>query len=164
MLIVSAAADQPPADISLGVRQAVLGIISYTRWPQKPATQRLCIVGEPAHAGALFDGPMRIGGTPLLVTRNALEAGQLGQACDTVLAGALTRYESDTLHRQVAGHPVLTITEDDPTCSGTSMFCLDTTGPGQQVFFAVNLDSVARSGVLVNPRVLLLGRRKKTQP
>lgn len=163
ILIVSAAADQPPADISFGVRRAVMGIISYTRWPNKRATQRLCVVGQPLHAGALFS-PTQIGDTPLVVTRRALQVGDVGDECDTVYTGALTGTETDALHRQIAGHPVLTITENDPSCSGPSMFCLDTAGKGGNVFFAVNLDSVARSGVLVNPRVLLLGRRKNTRP
>jgi hypothetical protein len=164
IFILSAAADQPPADISFGVRQAVMGIISYTRWPKQLTSHRLCVIGQPDHAGALFDLPMQIGGTPVIVTRYALAADHIGEACDTVYAGALTAPESDALHRQVAGNPVLTITENDPSCSGAFMFCLDTTGAGGRVFFAVNLDSVARSGVLVNPRVLLLGRRKKSQP
>jgi hypothetical protein len=164
LLMVSAVADPPPPDVSISVRQAVLGIISYTRWPRKLAAQRLCVVGQPSHAGALSDGPTQIGGIPLIVSRSTLPADHIGNECDTVYTGALTETETLSLHRQLAGHPVLTITETDPSCSGTSMFCLDTTGEGGHVFFAVNLDSVARSGVLVNPRVLLLGRRKKTQP
>ncbi len=163
LFIVSAVADQPSADISTGVRQAVLGIISYTRWPKKPAAQRLCLVGQPSHAGALFDAPMQVGGSPVIVTRHALQSDRIGDECDTVYSGALTGLETDALHRQIAGHPVLTISEDDKSCSGASMFCLDTTGAGGKVFFAVNLDSVARSGVLVNPRVLLLGRRRKAE-
>ncbi len=164
IFILSAAADQSPADLASGVRQAVLGIISYTRWPRQVAAQRLCVVGQPGYAGALFGKPMQTGGTPVLVTRNALATDQIGEDCDTVYAGALSGPEAAALHRQIAGHPVLTITESDPSCSGTFMFCLDTSGAGGKVFFAVNLDSVARSGVLVNPRVLLLGRRKKTPP
>jgi hypothetical protein len=40
------------------------------------------------------------------------------------------------------------------------MFCLNLAAGGATAGFAVNLDSVARSGVAVNPRVLLLGRRR----
>jgi hypothetical protein len=164
LVMVSAVADPPQPDVSISVRQAVLGIISYTRWPKHLAAQHLCVVGQPSHAGALAAGPTQIGGIPLIVSHTALPADDIGQACDTVYAGALTESETDMLHRELSGHPVLTITENDPSCSGPSMFCLDTNGAGGSVFFAVNLDSVARSGVLVNPRVLLLGRRKKTQP
>jgi hypothetical protein len=163
-LMVSAVADPPQQDVSISVRQAVLGIISYTRWPKKLAAQRLCVVGQPSHAGAFSAGPTQIGGVPLIVNRRALPADHIGDDCDTVYAGALSATETDALHRQLAGHPVLTIAENDQSCSGASMFCLDTAADGGGVFFAVNLDSVARSGVLVNPRVLLLGRRKKTQP
>lgn len=164
MFTPSARADPPPQDVAAGVRQTVLGIISYTRWPEKPAMQRLCIVGQPSHAGALLAGPIQLGGTELAVTRNALQGGDIGRNCDTVYAGTLGEDETTTLRRQIAGHPVLTIAEDDPSCSSLIMFCLDTNGTGPDVAFVVNLDSVARSGVMVNPRVLLLGRRKKHQP
>jgi hypothetical protein len=157
-------AQRPADDTSLGVKQAVLGIMSYTRWPGSRIGLRLCVVGQPRHAAALFDGQIRLGATPVAVSRNSLQASQLGAQCDAVYEGTTSAEERQLLHLQLAGHPILTITEDDPTCSGPSMFCLDTGGHDPRVGFAVNLDSVARSGVEVNPRVLLLGRRRKPAP
>jgi hypothetical protein len=166
ILIVSvpSLAQVAASETSLAVRQAVLGIMSYTRWPERPVSLRLCVVGQPDHAASLFDGPIRLGDATVVVSRPALQGGQLGAQCDAVYAGGTNAGEQQLLRLQLAGHPVLTITEDDPQCSGPSMFCLDTAAPDGQVGFAVNLDSVSRSGVLVNPRVLLLGRHRKSAP
>ena len=57
----------------------------------------------------------------------------------------------------VAGHPVLTISENDPSCTAGGMFCLNV--DGERVSFDINLDAVARSGVRVHPNVLNLARR-----
>jgi hypothetical protein len=164
LALLPAHAAIPSDDIAAGVRQAVLGIMSFTRWPTPTSKVRLCVVGQPGYAGALFGTPMRFGDTPVAVSRRAVQGGDLGEQCDAIYAGAMADPERETLRRQLRGHPVLTMTEDDPQCSGHSMFCLDTAGAGAQVGFAVNLDSVARSGVAVNPRVLLLGRRRKSLP
>jgi hypothetical protein len=158
MALVPALAEVPPHDVAAGVRQAVLGIMSYTRWPTSLSRVRLCVVGEPVFAAALFDPPMQFGGTTIAIGRRAVQAGDLGTQCDAVYVGAMAAAEGEALHHELLGHPVLTITEDDPHCSGPNMFCLTT--HGLPVGFSVNLDSVARSGVAVNPRVLLLGRRR----
>jgi hypothetical protein len=138
--------------------------MSFTRWPEPMTSVRLCVVGQPGYAGALFGAPMQFGDTPVAVSRRAVQGSDIGAHCDAIYAGALDDTEREALYRQVVGHPVLTMTEDDPQCSGHSMFCLDTAGASAQVGFGVNLDSVARSGVAVNPRVLLLGRRRKVKP
>jgi hypothetical protein len=166
--LVPALAEVPSDDTATGVRQAVLGIMSYTKWPGSPTKVRLCVVGQPGFAEALLDSPMQFGATQVEVDRRAVEGGGLGDRCDAVYAGAMEAPERDALHRQLVGHAVLTMTEDDPHCSGQTMFCLDIaqTGAraGSPVGFSVNLDSVARSGVAVSPRVLLLGRRRKPSP
>jgi hypothetical protein len=159
--LMPASAEVPSDEVSAGVRHAVLGIMSYTKWPGSPAEVRLCVVGQPGYAQTLFAGPMQFRDTRVAVDRRAVSAGSLGEQCDAIYAGPMGASERDDLHRQLVGHPVLTMTEDDPQCSGRSMFCLDIARGGAQVGFAVNLDSVARSGVAVNPRVLLLGRRRK---
>lgn len=60
----------------------------------------------------------------------------------------------------LAGHPVLTIAEHDPSCTAGGMFCLNV--DGDRVSFDINLDAVARSGVRVHPNVLNLARRPVT--
>ena len=158
---------QVPATPSLNARalvvaQVVLGIISYTAWPVPPSPVRLCMIGEPHDVdGRLLNGS-RAGTMHVIAEPISINDPHLGAECDVVYAGALTDAERDVLRDHIQGHPVLTISEDDTACSGGSMFCLTTSST--KVAFSVNLDSVARSGVEVNPQVLLLGRRQEAQP
>ncbi|OFT88864.1 YfiR family protein, partial [Burkholderia sp. HMSC10F09] len=144
----------PPHDAA--VRRVVLGIVSFTRWPTQPARLRLCIVGRPDYAGGLID-TLQAGTTPLDVQRIRFDERALGSACDVVYLGMLSDDERAQVRRAVAGHPVLTIAEHDPSCIAGGMFCLNV--DGEPVTFDINLDAVARSGVRVHPNVLNLARR-----
>ncbi len=161
-MAAAAPANPPPDGIDMRVEQAVLGIVSYTRWPQGPIRPRLCVLGEPAYAGALLAGPGPLDGG-VTVSRDGPGDAGLAARCDAVYEGTLTPSLKQSVRQLLGGHPTLTIAENDPECSGGSMFCLDIAAAraGGQVLFSVNLDSVARGGVQINPRVLLLGRRRK---
>ena len=87
---------------------------------------------------------------------------RLGDECDVVYSGDITESERVILRNDLAGHPVLTISEHDPSCSDSNAFCLVV--HGTVVSFSVNLDSIARSGVRVDPHVLLLGRQPSPSP
>ncbi len=132
--------------------EVVLGIISYTTWPTPHAPLRLCVLGHPRDAEAPLLNGSRIGTMRVRAEPMSLDDPQLGADCDVVYAGALTGRDFTRLRADVQGHGVLTISEDDAACSGTT------------VLFSVNLDSVAHSGVEVNPQVLLLGRRPAVTP
>lgn len=141
------------------VRQVVLGIVSFTRWPTTPVRLHLCVTGRPDYAGDLTD-TMQAGSTVLDVQRVRFDDPSLGIACDVVYLGALGNDERMRVRTALAGHPVLTIAEHDPSCTAGSMFCL--TVEGEHVTFDINLDAVARSGVRVHPNVLNLARRTLT--
>ncbi|RQR30256.1 YfiR family protein [Burkholderia sp. Bp9143] len=141
------------------VRQVVLGIVSFTRWPTTPVHLHLCVTGRPDYAGALTD-TMQAGSTVLDVQRVRFDDPALAIACDVVYLGKLGDDERTRVRAAVAGHPVLTVAEHDPSCTAGSMFCL--TVEGESVTFDINLDAVARSGVRVHPNVLNLARRPLT--
>lgn len=141
------------------VRQVVLGIISFTRWPTTPVRLHLCITGRPDYARGLTD-TLQAGSTLLDVQRVRFDDPSLGIACDVVYLGALNNDERARVRAALAGHPVLTIAEHDPSCTAGGMFCLDV--DGDRVSFDINLDAVARSGVRVHPNVLNLARRPVT--
>jgi hypothetical protein len=158
-----AAPSIPPEMGAAGaVSRIVQGIVSYTRWPTPPARVRLCIVGQSEYADALFPNGLQTVATTIQTQRMPIGDSHLGAECDVVYSGVLTDSERDRLRSDLAGHPVLTISEHDDTCSSSSAFCLVI--HGIDVSFAVNLDAVARSGVRVNPQVLLLGRRRGLKP
>jgi hypothetical protein len=85
------------------------------------------------------------------------DAGLLSQ-CDGVYAGMLDDAAWRQLRARLESQPLLSISERQELCLIGCMFCLDVRENG--VAFETNLDSVARSGVRVNPRVLQLARRK----
>ncbi|WP_230681164.1 YfiR family protein, partial [Paracidovorax cattleyae] len=82
----------------------------------------------------------------------------LPTACAGVYAGHLEDAEWRQLLQKVGSRPPLSISERRELCRIGCMFCLEVRQDG--VGFESNLDSVARSGVHVNPRVLQLSRRK----
>jgi len=141
------------------VRQVVLGIISFTRWPTPPARLHLCVTGRPDYAQGLVD-TLQAGSTPLEVQHVQFDDSTLGTTCQVVYLGELSASERQQLSAALAGHPVLTIAEHDPSCTAGSMFCLNV--DVDRVTFDINLDAVARSGVRVHPNVLNLARRPVT--
>ncbi|RQZ15308.1 YfiR family protein [Burkholderia sp. Bp9031] len=162
--IAAAASPANPASPAISshdssVRQVVLGIVSFTRWPTTPVRLHLCVTGRPDYAAGLTD-TLQAGSTVLDVQRVRFDDPGLGIACDVVYLGALGNDERTRVRAALAGHPVLTIAEHDESCTAGAMFCL--TVDGEHVTFDINLDAVARSGVRVHPNVLNLARRPLT--
>jgi hypothetical protein len=156
----SPAPDTPPANLDTAVQQVVLGIISFTHWPQPHTPVRLCIVGNTQFA---LDGIDRFASpsAPDVTIRNTSASDPtIGAACDVLYFGTLSDAQRQQVDASRAGHPILTIAESDRTCTLGAMFCLTT--DASRVAFDMNLDSVARSGVRVSPKVLELARKRST--
>ncbi|WP_179221682.1 YfiR family protein [Inquilinus limosus] len=154
-------AQDPPRDSAAAVQQVVMGIISYTRWPVEPPRLRLCVIGPADYARDLLAGAVQPSGRPVLGDRLGTD-GSPGEDCDVVYLGRVGEAERRQIFERLAGRPVLSISEQDDSCTVGGMFCLQVRGT--QVSFQINLDSVARGGVRVSPKVLQLGRRKETAP
>lgn len=143
---------------SQSVAHAVFGILSYTRWPGDPQTVRLCVVGPTEYADELLKGAVLSGARRTVVRRMHLNDAALLTECDGVYAGVLGDDAWRQLVARLGDRPLLSISERQELCRIGGMFCLDVRPGG--VSFEINLDSVARSGVRVNPRVLQLAKRK----
>lgn len=144
---------------TLGVSRTVQGILGYTRWPGDMAVVRLCVIGPTEFADALLhEKNMSLGLQALQVRRVRLEDITGPGECDGIYAGQLSVQAWRELMQRLAGQPLLTISERGELCRVGAMFCLR--GRGEGLGFEVNLDSVARSGVRVNPKVLQLARQK----
>lgn len=142
----------------LSIADAVRGILGYARWPTETANLRLCVVGHSPHAEQLLKSTLEpLGQRSIKVTRVASEI-DIASQCEGLYVGNLEDATWRRLFAQIAGRPVLTICERSPACTSGGMFCLDI-DDNAGVQFEINLDSVARSGVRVNPQVLRLGRR-----
>ncbi|VVE89369.1 hypothetical protein PBR20603_03338 [Pandoraea bronchicola] len=142
------------------VRQVVLGIISFTRWPSTPAKVRLCVSGNTDYARDLLSGPLPSSGVPVEAQRMSVADPAIGSLCDALYLGAVSDAERRQLLANIAGHPILTISERNDSCTLGAMFCLNV--DPDRVTFDINLDTVARSGVRVHPNVLKLARKVGT--
>ncbi|WP_246165088.1 YfiR family protein [Pigmentiphaga aceris] len=139
------------------VKDVVLGLLSYVRWPTEPAGIQLCVVGPTSYADGVMRGMVQATGRKVLAQRLSFDDARLGERCNAVYLGLLTDAERLALFHALEGHAVLSISERDLGCSVGSVFCLNVGTP--RVSFEVNLDSMARSGLRVHPSVLQLAKR-----
>ena len=138
------------------VQRIVSGIISYTRWPKLNAAPRICIFRSARMAHIIASNITPISFTPVIV-ENSEEA--LIANCDGIYFGIEAPEQQVKLIEAYQPRALLLIAEQNTECLIGSSFCLniDVT----PVKFAVNLDSLSRSGVRVNPEVLMLARNSR---
>lgn len=143
-------------DMDKSVRSMVSGIISYTRWPQPEQPPTLCIFSSARYRNALITAEgSPVTYHPIMVHshREALNAG-----CAAIYFGSESPEQQTELQNMLNARPTLLISEQNAECRIGSSFCL--LFNTDKVTFAVNLDSLSRSGVRVNPDVLMLARNK----
>jgi len=140
------------------VRSIVSGIVSYTRWPALSGQPKLCIYASSHYRQALSseDEHNPLPYSPVIVhsDREALAA-----RCDALYFGSESPAKQQEIINQYQGQALLLMSEQNPECVIGSAFCLII--EHNLVRFSVNLDALARSGVRVNPDVLMLARNKK---
>lgn len=137
------------------VRQTVLDILSYTRWPSEPARLQVCITAPTEYAASLLAIDRQANGRPVEVHRYEFDDEALTRHCDVIYLGILTSEQRLSLFERLRGHAILSISEQSRECIADAVFCLQA---GERVRFRVNLDALARSGVRVHPAVLKLAR------
>lgn len=144
---------ETPAQRSAAIATTVAGIISYTRWPADPRPINLCVMAKPMYAAGLLKDN-RIAGREIAARVMEIGDPEAPSTCNILYLGALPEKDRLALFSSLAGHPILTISETDPACNAGSMFCLRF--EPDRIGLQMNLDSIARSGVHVDPHVLLL--------
>ena len=145
------------AETDKSVRSIVSGIVSYTRWPSISGAPKLCIFATSRYLQALstVDEQSLLPYIPVVVhtPQDALAA-----SCDGIYFGTESPARQVELINQYH-RALLLISEHNPECIIGSAFCLITDEP--RIRFSVNLDALSRSGVRVNPDVLMLARNKQ---
>lgn len=113
---------------------------------------------------ALLDHFHTIGNTAIkprtLVPRAVKADTDLRTDCDMVYFAGQQAEAIRPQLRQLVGWPVITLGDYPEFCSDGGLFCLDPVG-GTSLRFHVNLDSIARSHLHVNPQVLRLVRPRE---
>lgn len=134
------------------VARMVRSIAEFARWPDEDRALRLCVATPSDHADRIVDFSLSRQ-RRVTVRRGTFDSFAPG-SCDAIYFG---RYSLEQLRGMVAslnGRPVLTIAENDPACRSKAMFCL--LFGADSLNFRMNLDSVSRSGIRIDPRVLRL--------
>jgi hypothetical protein len=139
------------------VRDIVSGIISYTHWPVLNGKPTLCIFSSSAYVSRLSSEESATRPYTPVVVQNEQEA--LTAQCDALYFGSETPERQQQIINHFPSRPLLTLAEQNAACIIGSAFCLQMLP--ERVSFSVNLDALSRSGVRVNPDVLMLARNKK---
>jgi len=148
------------ADVNTQVLRIITGIISYSRWPSASQAYRFCIAGDTSYLLAPQTSLTKSGEHTLLI--HILDSSEMlsNAGCDIVYLGALANPERKRMLAQAVGQPMLTISENNELCADTAMFCLAVRN--NNVTLLANLDSIFRSKVRINPKVLqLLSKRHR---
>ena len=136
------------------VARTVRSLVEYTRWPQPPNPDEVCVAGPASHDDQI-DGTRLADGRVLRRRVVAPSAGALG-GCDVLYLGKLPLQGQQQLVAAVRGRGVLSVAEADPACQSEAMFCL--VFAPQALTFRMNIDAVSRSGLKVDPRVLRIAQ------
>jgi hypothetical protein len=144
------------------IARSVLDIISFARWPTQPDVYRLCVAGRTTYLNDTLIDTGTVSGHPIRSRDLELLGDSMLSACDVVYIGSVVDATRKHLLTGAAGQPILTIDEAGATCSSGAMFCLRV--HDNRVSLRIDLDAISRSGVRINPNVLLLARRKSDQP
>ncbi|WP_315312506.1 YfiR family protein [Pantoea vagans] len=132
----------------------VSGIISFTHWQNLNKPPELCVFTSARHLSL----PENSGAATATFTVVYL-AGADDPAlhrCDAIYFGDQTPQQQVDIIEKLKGKAVLTLAENNAECALGAAFCL--IFQPDHTHFSVNLDSLARSGIRVNPEVLLLSR------
>lgn len=142
------------------------GIIHYTRWPEGGATVRLCV--NEKYTNAATSMVQRFGRAtpedrPVAVVTRRIETGAVSSLveCEAIYFGDTPAQDWRPLLPELVKHPILTIGRGDDFCSYGGLFCLESTNAG--IKLSANLDSIAYSGLRINPQLLRLTQREKTK-
>lgn len=140
---------------SIAVARMVRGILGYTHWPAEPAVIAVCIAGIARFAGRI-DGMAQPTGRRIDARALAVTASPATARCNALYLGRMAGPERAALIAGARGRGIVTIDENDPLCRGGAMFCLNI--GVAQLSFELDLDAVSRSGLRIDPKVLLLSR------
>lgn len=152
--------DKSNPDEETQVTTIIAGIISYSSWPNIHGLPHLCLSTTARYQNSLRDRSTIHRDLPYIpITIMDIGENTLSQ-CDAIYFGNETPLQQKKVLQQHQS-PLLLIAEQNNTCEIGSAFCLEF--KHNSVTFSVNLDSLARCKVRVNPAVLLLAKPDKVK-
>ena len=134
-----------------------LSILSYTKWKNNTAT--FCIIPTNPQIMQSFQDNLKTQNMTLSV--KTITAQQLSNVyCDIAFFSHTTPEQEQKLIQESLNKNILTFSTDNIDCEIGSVFCLYTSKLGKSQF-KLNLDSLSKSKVHVDPRVFLLAKNSE---
>ncbi len=133
-----------------------LSILSYAKWDNQSPT--LCVVDN-NNAAKQFSLSIKAQNSPFSVKSISHDALK-NIECDAVFFSNLSASIEQKLINSSLKPNILSFSTSNNDCEIGSSFCLQNTKNGNTIF-KVNLDSLARAKVHVDPRVLLLAKNSE---
>lgn len=156
LAFIVALSSQTYANSTHNIYLMTLSILSYVKW--SPATPTLCVI-EDANATQQLNQSIR----PQIdkvkiesINYNEIETNH----CDAVLFSQSTPQLEQKLINKSLNRKILSFSRNNTDCEIGSVFCLYASRNGNTLF-KVNLDSLAKSRIHIDPRVLLLAKNSE---
>lgn len=144
------------ANSTHNIYMMTLSILSYVKWNNPPAT--LCIL-ENNYVTQQFSSYLK--SQNLAFTVKDINSNDVKSTnCDAIFFSNTTPAIEQKLINIALTQSILSFSTSNNECEIGSVFCLNNAKNGNTVF-KVNLDSLARSKVHVDPRVLLLAKNSE---
>lgn len=141
------------ANSTHNIYMMTLSILSYVKW-DTPAP-KICVADNPS-ASELFNKTFTQQQTRFQVS--AIQAQDLSsEKCDAVFFSQTTPLVEQKLIASSINRSILSFSKSNKECDIGSIFCLYSAKSGNTQF-KVNLDSLAKAKIHIDPRVLLLAQ------
>ncbi|WP_173911423.1 YfiR family protein [Acinetobacter sp. Marseille-Q1618] len=144
------------ANSTHNIYMMTLSILSYAKW--NDPTPTLCVT-ENQNAAKQFLFYLKQQNSPFSVKNISYDEIKI-ENCDAIYFSNTSPSVEQKLLNSTAKQSVLSFSSNNHACEIGSVFCLQSTKNGNTIF-KVNLDSLARSKVHVDPRVLLLAKNSE---
>lgn len=144
------------ANSSQNIYMMTLSILSYARW--NTPTPTLCVIENTQAANAFLQSTKSQNIS--FDVKNISEDQLANKSCDAVFFHQTTPDNEQKLINRSYNKSILTFSNNNSECEIGSVFCLYTSKSGNTLF-KVNLDSLAKSKIHIDPRVLLLARNRE---
>ena len=144
------------ANSTHNIYMMTLSVLSYVKWTNENPT--LCVVENPT-TSSLFNQTFSQQKSKFKVA--PITATDISsKTCDAVFfSQSNPSFEQKTINN-AANRSILSFSNNNPDCEIGSVFCLYSSKSGN-TRFKVNLDSLAKTKIHIDPRVLLLAQNQE---
>lgn len=144
------------ANSTHNIYMMTLSILSYVKWTDENPT--FCVIDSPSLSG-IFSQTFKQQNSNFIV--ESISSNEVtNKRCDAIFLNQLTPNNEQKIINNVANRSTLSFSNNNLECEVGSVFCLYTSKVGN-TRFKVNLDSLAKTKIHIDPRVLLLAQNSE---